>query len=72
MVPQSQPNQAAPAFSATVDLIRQEHLNAARESVRDPDLLKELEAEITIDCEWLRSFLYATKVSFFLILPFFI
>lgn len=64
IVPQSQPSQSVPAFSATVDLVQQEHLSAARDSVRDPDLLKELEAEIVNDCEWLRSFLFATKVCF--------
>ncbi|KAJ7732203.1 Aspartate/glutamate/uridylate kinase [Mycena olivaceomarginata] len=41
-----------PEFHATVDLIRQEHFNAARQ----------LEAEIERDCEWLRSFLYASQV----------
>ncbi|KAJ7746442.1 Aspartate/glutamate/uridylate kinase [Mycena maculata] len=52
----------APEYHATVDLIRQEHLNAARASVKDPSILHELEAEIERDCEWLRSFLYASQV----------
>ncbi len=56
-----------------MDLIRQEHINAARESVRDPDIRKELEAEIESDCDWLRSFLFASQVSKASIhLPFFL
>lgn len=51
-----------PEFHATVDLIRQEHFNAARASVQDAGILQELEAEIERDCEWLRSFLYASQV----------
>ncbi|KAF7291931.1 hypothetical protein MIND_01218600 [Mycena indigotica] len=50
-----------PAFHATVDLIRQEHFNAARACVGDQSILQELEAEIERDCEWLRSFLYASQ-----------
>lgn len=55
---------AAPAnlFQATVDLLRLDHLTAARASVRDQDLLKELEQEIERDCEGLRSFLFAAQV----------
>lgn len=51
-----------PEFHATVDLIRQEHFNAARASVKDASILQELEAEIERDCEWLRSFLCASQV----------
>ena len=51
-----------PAFHATVDLIKEEHYKAARESIEDPEILAELEEEIDTDCEWLRSFLYAAKV----------
>ncbi|PSR74403.1 hypothetical protein PHLCEN_2v9911 [Hermanssonia centrifuga] len=51
-----------PSFNSTVDLIRSEHLTAARCSVRDPELLKELEAEIEHDCDSLRSFLFAAQV----------
>ncbi|TFK41417.1 Aspartate/glutamate/uridylate kinase [Crucibulum laeve] len=54
--------ESVPNFSATVDLIRQEHFTAARASVRDPELLQELEEEITRDCEWLRNFLFAAQV----------
>ncbi|CAL1708709.1 unnamed protein product [Somion occarium] len=51
-----------PSFNRTVDMIRLEHLNAARSSVRDPSLLKELEAELERDCDGLRSFLFAAQV----------
>ncbi|KAI5121425.1 hypothetical protein M0805_006187 [Coniferiporia weirii] len=53
---------AAQPFHATVDLLRLDHLTAARASVRDPELLKELEAEIERDCEGLRSFLFAAQI----------
>ncbi|KAF7318296.1 hypothetical protein HMN09_00338300 [Mycena chlorophos] len=49
-------------FIATVDLIRQEHFTAARACIQDPSILRELEAEIERDCDWLRSFLYASQV----------
>ena len=51
-------------YHVTVDLIRREHLIAARSSVRDPEILRELEEEIERDCEWLRNFLLAAKVCF--------
>ena len=53
-----------PAYHVTVDLIRSEHLAAASSSVRDPEILKELQEEIERDCEWLRNFLLAAKVCF--------
>ncbi|KAI0371289.1 aspartate kinase [Pilatotrama ljubarskyi] len=53
---------AIPAFSNTVDLIRSEHISAAKASVRNSEILKELEMEIDRDCEALRSFLFATQV----------
>lgn len=53
-----------PAYHVTVDLIRSEHLAAARSSIRDPEILKELQEEIERDCEWLRNFLLAAKVCF--------
>lgn len=53
-----------PAYHVTVDLIRSEHLAAARSSVRDPGILKELQEEIERDCDWLRNFLLAAKVCF--------
>ena len=49
-------------FGATVDLIRSEHLTAARSLIRDQKLLKELEQEIEKDCEGLRTFLFAAQV----------
>ncbi|KAF8605550.1 aspartate kinase [Ceratobasidium sp. AG-I] len=49
-------------FVRTVELIRTEHVNAARELVRDPDLLCELENEIQYDCEALQEFLHAARV----------
>ncbi|KAL7284023.1 hypothetical protein ACG7TL_001297 [Trametes sanguinea] len=56
------PVTSMPAFSNTVDVIRSEHVNAARATVRNPEILKDLEAEIDRDCESLRSFLFATQV----------
>ncbi|GBE87347.1 Probable aspartokinase [Sparassis crispa] len=51
-----------PVFSHTVDIIRTEHLVAARSSIRDQEILHELEAEIERDCDGLASFLFATQV----------
>ncbi|PFH45882.1 hypothetical protein AMATHDRAFT_70983 [Amanita thiersii Skay4041] len=51
-----------PDFVTTVDLLRQEHLSAARQSVRNPLILRELLAEIERDCDWLRNFLFAAKL----------
>ncbi|KAH9959436.1 Aspartate/glutamate/uridylate kinase [Russula dissimulans] len=50
------------SFNKTVDLILSEHMAAARGCVKGKDLLAELEAEITRDCENLRAFLAATQV----------
>jgi aspartate kinase len=50
------------SFSRTVDLICSEHVAAAREIIRDPTLLRELEHEIVRDCEGLRAFLGATQI----------
>ncbi|CAG7847746.1 Probable aspartokinase; AltName: Full=Aspartate kinase [Serendipita indica DSM 11827] len=52
----------ASSFNATVDLIRSEHLTAARSLIRDQTLLKHLEAEFERDCEGLRTFLFAAQV----------
>ncbi|XP_006463701.1 hypothetical protein AGABI2DRAFT_208605 [Agaricus bisporus var. bisporus H97] len=50
-------------FVRTVDLLRQEHVTAARECItKHPEILRELEEEIQRDCDWLTSFLYALKV----------
>ncbi|KAM5532163.1 hypothetical protein V8D89_014188 [Ganoderma adspersum] len=51
-----------PSFNTTVDVIRSEHINAARASVRKPEILKDLEVEIERDCESIKSFLFATQV----------
>jgi aspartate kinase len=56
--------QVFPEFNVTVDLVREQHIEAARTSVRDPDILSELEDEIDRDCDWLRSFLFAAQVCF--------
>ncbi|KAH7332810.1 aspartate kinase [Rhizoctonia solani] len=52
----------AVSFSLTVDLIRTEHVSAARELIRDPNLLQGLEHEIARDCEALRAFLGAAQL----------
>lgn len=57
-----------PDFVKTIDLLREEHLSAARASVWDPEILKELEAEIERDCDWLRTFLFAAKVGYLVFL----
>lgn len=52
-----------PDFVNTVELLRQEHLNAARECVtKHGEILQELEDEIERDCDWLTSFLCALRV----------
>jgi len=58
-----------PEFYQTIDLIRTEHLKAARESIRGPELLAELEGEIEQECYCLEQFLSAARVSilFFLV-----
>ncbi|KAG1815099.1 Aspartate/glutamate/uridylate kinase [Suillus subaureus] len=57
-----QTGQSQPEFNVTVDLIRSEHMNAAKASVKNPEILQELEDEIDRDCDWLRSFLFAAQV----------
>jgi len=54
--------QSSPEFATTVQLIRDEHFSAARESIKNPDILQELEDEITSDCDWLNSYLFAAQV----------
>ncbi|KAF8899856.1 Aspartate/glutamate/uridylate kinase [Mucidula mucida] len=49
-------------FSQTVDVIRQEHFNAAEANIRDADIKKAFEDEVDADCEWLRNFLFASQV----------
>lgn len=52
-----------PPFFATVDLIRSEHMTAARSSITNLTILKELEEEIEKDCDALRSFLMAIQAG---------
>ncbi|PPQ88571.1 hypothetical protein CVT25_009951 [Psilocybe cyanescens] len=59
---QQPPQESQPEFHITVDIIRKEHITAARSSIRNQHILKELEEEIDRDCEWLRSFLFAAKI----------
>uniref|UniRef100_A0A0W0FF11 aspartate kinase n=1 Tax=Moniliophthora roreri TaxID=221103 RepID=A0A0W0FF11_MONRR len=54
--------QIQPEFNVTVDLIRSEHYKAAKEAITNDDIRKELEEEIDRDCDWLRSFLFASQV----------
>lgn len=51
-----------PAFHATVDQIRDDHIAAARKCIHRPDILRSLEEEIEYDCERLRSFLTAAQI----------
>jgi aspartate kinase len=54
------------AFHATVDVLKRDHVAAARKQVQDEELLEELIHELERDCESLRSFLSAAQVrSFF-------
>ncbi|KAF7796163.1 hypothetical protein EIP86_007337 [Pleurotus ostreatoroseus] len=55
-------NGESSSFNATVDIIRSEHMNAARSTIRNTEILKELESEIEYDCDQLRSFLFAAQV----------
>ncbi|KAG6379561.1 Aspartate/glutamate/uridylate kinase [Boletus reticuloceps] len=54
--------QNVPEFSATVDLIRSEHVAAAKRAIKAPEILREIEAEIERECDWLRAFLFAAQV----------
>ena len=60
--PLSGSQEPAHAFFETVELIRSEHVNAARNTINSPDILQQLEEEIAHDCEWLQNFLLAAKV----------
>ncbi|KAH8829789.1 Aspartate/glutamate/uridylate kinase [Flagelloscypha sp. PMI_526] len=59
-VPES--GQQLPSFNVTVDVLRHEHVTAARLHVKNETILRELEDEIERDCDWLRGFLAAAKV----------
>ncbi|KZT27990.1 aspartate kinase [Neolentinus lepideus HHB14362 ss-1] len=52
----------APSFSVTVDVIRSDHLSAARTTIKNASILRDIEAEIQADCEALRAFLFAAQV----------
>ncbi|KAF9057159.1 Aspartate/glutamate/uridylate kinase [Panaeolus papilionaceus] len=60
--PPTSPKSRIPDFYQTVDLIRDEHLIAARAAISDPEILEEIEDEIEHDCDWLRNFLVAAKI----------
>lgn len=49
-------------FHSTVDILKRDHLEAARNAVTDQVLLEELEDEIVRDVEGLRSFLSAAQI----------
>lgn len=51
-----------PDYEETVDLIKSEHLIAARSSVSSAEILETIEAEIERDCESLKMFLGAAQV----------
>ena len=59
------PNYQQPSFSfsETVELIRSEHITAARLAIRSTTILRELESEFERDCDGLRNFLFAAQVS---------
>ncbi|GAA97623.1 uncharacterized protein L969DRAFT_49494 [Mixia osmundae IAM 14324] len=52
----------ASAFDGTVDKIKSDHLSAARSCISDPWILRQLEEELSGDCEALRSFLLAAQI----------
>lgn len=51
-----------PAFHATVDEIKAEHMAAAKQYIQHPEVLAKLEDDIDHDCEKLRSFLVAAQI----------
>ena len=51
-----------PAFHKTVDQLKKDHLEAARNAIKDPDLLQELVEEIERDLDRLRAFLNAAQI----------
>lgn len=53
---------AVPAYQSTVDRILSDHIEAAQANVKDPELLAQLEQELTEDCSRLRDFLLAARV----------
>jgi aspartate kinase len=63
MTTSTPPPSDEPPFFATVDLIRSEHMMAARSLITSLTILRELEEEIDKDCDALRSFLMAIQVG---------
>lgn len=63
------PNSSSLPFSATVDILKSEHITAAKLSVNNPGLLRDIITEIERDCEGLRAFLYAAQVHIFSYIP---
>ena len=45
--------------------MKSEHVTAAKQTINDPSLLKELITEIEQDCEGLRNFLFAAQVCYY-------
>lgn len=61
--PSAHPHPSAPRpFDATIELLRSDHITAAKQSVTDPLLLNELLSEIDRDCDALRGLLLAVQV----------
>ncbi|GJJ10770.1 hypothetical protein Clacol_004998 [Clathrus columnatus] len=56
------PYSSSVPFNATVDLLKSEHITAAKQSLKDPILLESIINEIEHDCEGLRQFLYAAQI----------
>src|SRR5258708_29958933 len=52
-------------FYTTINILQNEHVAAAQETIRDTILLEELKEEIEEDCDALRRFLFATRVEIF-------
>ncbi|GHJ85499.1 hypothetical protein NliqN6_1901 [Naganishia liquefaciens] len=56
------PDSYLSAFHLTVDILKRDHIEAARKQVQDQELLEELIHELERDCESLRSFLSAAQI----------
>ena len=60
--PQAQEEQQE-GYNQTVDVLKRDHLEAARKAVQGEELREELVHEIEADCEGLRGFLAAAQVG---------
>jgi aspartate kinase len=49
-------------FNATIDQIKNDHIQSARRVIKNRETLKDLEDDLDYDCERLRSFLLAAQV----------